>query len=259
MLLYHRITEKHPKKIIILHGLFGSSDNWQTIARELGSKNFSVAVLDLRNHGRSPHDVEFNYDVMADDVAETIRFMHFEGSILIGHSLGGKTAMNLAFRYPSLISGLIVVDIAPGAYHQRHQFILQALNSINFKEVHSRNCVEEKLKETITDESVRQWLMKSLYRIEDNRFSWRFNLESITKNIEEVGRATIPEKLCIIPALFLRGEFSDYIQEKDENEIRTYFKNSYVVTIPGSGHWLHAEKPELFLEQVLNFAGNLIR
>ncbi len=237
--------------LVILHGLFGSADNWFSIAREL-EKSFTLYLVDQRNHGDSPHGDEWNYKVMVEDLKELLDQEGLEKVFLMGHSMGGKTAMNFALQYPERVEKLIVADIAPRYYQVHHQIILKGLNAIDLKTIKSRKEADDILAQYVPELGIRQFLLKSLGRDSDG-FVWKINLPVITKNIEEVGKALEEGNLYDGPTLFLAGENSDYIQQSDLAEMGEFFPNYEVEFISGAGHWLHAEQPELVIEEVLKF------
>ena len=239
---------------VILHGLFGSLDNWQTIARKL-SENFEVYIVDQRNHGQSPHSEIWNYQVMANDLYEFFQDNRISNAILLGHSMGGKTAMHFALEHCELLNKLIVVDIAPKSYPVHHDKILEGLLAIDLENVSSRKEVEEQLSLYILDPGTKQFLMKNLYwkDLEAKKLAWRFNLDVINRHIEIVGKTTIEGKTCHVPTLFVRGEKSNYILEADMEPAKSIFPNSKLIIIPNAGHWVHAEQPQLFLETIIAF------
>ncbi|GAA0891731.1 alpha/beta fold hydrolase [Fulvivirga kasyanovii] len=251
MKLYHReIGEGKP--LIILHGLFGSSDNWMSIAKELEG-HFKMYLVDQRNHGQSPHSDEFNYAAMASDLNEFIEEHGIENPSILGHSMGGKTAMNFAINHADKWDKLIVVDIAPRAYPVHHDTILKGLKSIDVDNLKSRGEADKQLAEYIKDMGTRQFLLKNLARKSDGGFEWKINLPVIDKNIEAMGEG-IEEQLAIEKdVLFIRGEKSDYIQDKDNILIVQLFPNSEVKTVKNAGHWVHAEQPKALLEMVTEF------
>jgi len=251
MILFCRNYGTQPQTLIVLHGLFGQSDNWTSLARRW-SEMFAVITPDQRNHGQSPHSDEFNYDLMADDLKNTADALGLESFSLLGHSMGGKTAMLFAQKYPQYLKKLIVADIAPRYYAPHHAEIIAALKSLNIKNIKDRQTADIELAKTIKEPSTRQFLLKNLYRKEDNTFDWRFNLTAIANNIHEVG-AALPQSPVYIDTLFLRGERSNYIQNNDEALIKLNFPNSEIQTIPHAGHWLHAEQPLTFSDAVLRF------
>ena len=253
------------KPIIILHGLLGMLDNWQTIGKVLSETN-TVFLADARNHGHSPHSDIFNYDVMADDINEFMEDEKIDEAILMGHSMGGKTVMKFAQKYPEKVEKFIVVDIAPKYYPVHHDAIFEALLAVNFTFVKSRKDAEEILAKYITENYVRQFLLKNLYWLphpqplsngegsesSHNQLAWRFNLETIYKNLENIGEA-MDEKTIEKSALFLRSEKSNYILDDDFEMLKKKFPQSEIKTIPNTGHWIHSEQPELFVKAVVEF------
>lgn len=235
------------KPIVILHGLFGMSDNWVSFASRFQDA-FEVHILDLRNHGQSPHSDEFNYDFMALDVVQYCKQNRLENSILVGHSMGGKLAMHIAMLYPGFIEKLIVIDMAPRYYAPHHTHIIEALENLNLQVLQSRNEALEKL--MIDDESTKQFLLKNLYRTHNEKsvFAWRFNLKSIKQNIAEIGRNfeySEEQKLNTknFKTLFIKGSKSSYINEDDLISIPELFYGAKVIEVKDAGHWVHADKP----------------
>jgi pimeloyl-ACP methyl ester carboxylesterase len=251
-MLYSKI-EGEGKPLIILHGFLGMSDNWKTLGTQFAEQGFQVHMLDLRNHGRSFHSDEFNYDVMANDILNYCQFYQLEKIDIIGHSMGGKVAMFLATNHHNLIDNLIVADIGPRYYRPHHQDILEGLNAVDFLLKPERSEVDEILKKYIPDFGTRQFLMKSLYWKEPGQLAFRFNLEVFNKEIEQVGIALSEEAHFDKPTLFIRGGNSRYILEADFPAIKNQFPKAEFETIPNAGHWLHAENPKLFFEIVMNF------
>ena len=243
------------KPLLILHGLFGMGDNWATLARSYAEKGFSVYVPDLRNHGRSPHDNGFSYDLMAQDIYEFIIRQELQKVSVIGHSMGGKVAMYFAAKFPEMIDKLIVVDIGPKYYPPHHQSVMAAIHSVHPENISNRKEAEAIMRNALKEESTIQFLLKNLYWNEKEVLAWRFNVEAIEKNIEEVGKA-LPETFRInVQTLFVSGARSGYIQQADEAGIRKQFSEVSFVSIPDAGHWVHAENPEAFFQNTLEFLG----
>lgn len=251
-MLYSKI-EGSGKPLLILHGFLGMSDNWKTMAMQFAADGFEVHLLDLRNHGRSFHSEEFSYEVMAQDVYEYCIANNLEKVNILGHSMGGKTAMLFSVTHPELVEKLIVADIGPKFYPQHHQTILAGLNAVDFTKKPSRNEVEEILSRYVTDFGTRQFLMKSLYWQEPGQLAFRFNLSVFNKNIEEIGKALQENVVFNKPTLFIRGENSNYILDEDFDYIKNHFPDSRIETINNAGHWLHAENPRLFYEITSSF------
>jgi esterase len=251
-LAYRKYGEGQP--LLILHGLFGQSDNWNTLAKRFGDQGYEVYILDQRNHGLSPHSDVFTYDAMADDIQEFIGTNNLQNPILLGHSMGGKIAMFYALKYDGVLDKLIVVDMSPRAYEPHHEVVLEALNAVDFSKTHTRKETEAILSQYIDDFGTKQFLLKNIYW-EDNaasKMNWRFNLEIITKNYNQILVAA-PNQTSNVNTLFLRGEKSNYITEIDLPEIKQRFPNYKLQTIANAGHWLHAEQPESFFNDVMSF------
>jgi esterase len=251
-MLYSKI-EGSGKPLLILHGFLGMSDNWKTLGVQFASAGFQVHLLDLRNHGRSFHSEEFSYEIMAQDIFEYCTENGLENIDVIGHSMGGKTAMLLATSHPNLVDKLVVADIGPKFYAPHHQDILAGLNEVDFSNKPSRNEVEELLKHQIPDFGTRQFLMKSLYWQEPGQLAFRFNLNVFNKKIDEIGKALQSDLIFEKPTLFIRGGNSNYIQDVDFENIKKHFPSSSFETIPNVGHWLHAENPVMFYELASDF------
>jgi len=242
--------------VLILHGLFGLSDNWMTISKSFAAEGFAVYGIDLRNHGRSPHSDEMNYPLMAEDILEFMNDHDLAQCDLIGHSMGGKTAMFFAAAHPDRIRKLIVVDIAPRAYPPHHDSIIAVLESFRTEDLASRKEAEGFLRAGLQDEATIQFLLKNLYWNEQNKLAWRFNLNGIKNHISETGAALPNENSIQVPTLFIRGENSGYINPQDESDILKRFSNARIVTVAGAGHWVHAEKPAEFLRVAGEFLKN---
>lgn len=238
--------------LLILHGFLGSGDNWITLGRRF-SEFFEVHLVDIRNHGRSFHDDEMDLEVMYKDVLNYCQFHKLEQINLIGHSMGGKVAMHLAVHHPKLVTKLIVVDIAPKAYKRRHDFILEALEAVDFSKQKTRKEVEDVIAQFIEKESYRQFLMKAVYRKTKETLGFRFNLAVFIENYGNIIE-TLPTYSQFEGAtLFIKGSLSNYILTSDLPLIEAHFPNSKLVTIEDAGHWLHAEKPEEFFTISLQF------
>jgi pimeloyl-ACP methyl ester carboxylesterase len=238
--------------VLILHGYFGMSDNWKTLGNQF-SEHYEVHLIDQRNHGRSFHEDTFNYEVLVEDLYSYIQEHQLAKVYLIGHSMGGKTAMLFAVTYPELVEKLIVVDISPRAYQPHHNAILAGLNSIDFSVDNSRGKVDKKLANLIPELGVRQFLLKNVYWKEKGQLAFRFNLASLTENNSEVGAALPAFTVFENQTLFLKGQNSDYITANEAATIAAHFINSKIIEIKNAGHWLHAENPAQFYEEVCSF------
>ena len=253
--------------IVIVHGLYGSSDNWLTVAKKLSS-NYKVYMIDQRNHGRSPNSEEHSYEAMKNDLAEFFDQQKIEKAILMGHSMGGKTAMCFAADYPERIEKLIVVDIAPKDYfllndesqYYLHNNILRAMLELDFSRIESRKQVEDFLNERIDSIQIVQFLLKNVHRNKENHhYEWRLNVPVLYDNLDEIIKGVnahwFDDRLPITnyPVLFIKGANSNYILPEDYTSIRRIYPKSQIDIIPDAGHWLHAEQPKLFMDAVLNF------
>jgi esterase len=241
--------------LIVLHGLLGSSDNWRLISTTLG-ESFRVFALDQRNHGHSPHSPEMNYPLMAADLGVFMEEAHLVQAHVLGHSMGGKTAMQFALQFPDRVRKLIIVDIAPRAYSPHHQVILTALLALDPARYQTRKQVEEALAPAIPDLAVRQFLLKNLARDSYGRFFWRPGLSEINQNYPQLCAAISSDRPYEKPALFIRGERSDYLQGHDASTIQRLFPFARIRTIAGAGHLVHAENPADFIHVVLQFLEN---
>lgn len=247
-------TQKRGKgePLLILHGLFGSGDNWRTLSKRFGH-SFEVHVLDLRNHGRSPHLPEMSYRAMSEDVMEYMDVHRLDRANILGHSMGGKVAMTCAFMYPDALRRLVVADIAPRSYQAEHTDILAALKVVSPAEIESREEAAEILAEYIPTRRVRQFLLKNLHRLPSDGFEWRMNVPVIEKAYDDLrswpsfGSATFPE-----PALLIWGTKSSYVTDEDRDAFLVPFPLARFESID-AGHWLHAEAPEEFFQLVNRF------
>lgn len=233
--------------VVILHGLLGSSSNWRSISRRLAAHR-RVIALDLPNHGASPHVERMSYPDMAADVRAFLDAQAIDKALVIGHSMGGKTAMRLALDAPQRIERLVVVDIAPGVSHHEHLPWLRAMASLDLARVTRRADADAMLAHAIPDAALRAFLLQNLVSTAAG-FAWRINLQGIEKSLPALLDFPLPAPLQPFtgPALFLRGAASDYVRSEDEGRIRALFPGAEIVTIPGAGHWVHAEQPERFL------------
>ena len=238
--------------LIIIHGLLGSLDNWQSIAKYLGQK-YQVITLDMRNHGRSEHEEVFTYDAMVQDVVDTMQYMSISKASFIGHSMGGKIVMYMALYHPEMVEKLIVADIAPINYAAHHDDVFNALNAVPIESIENRSDAENIIAQHVKENDVVQFLMKGLYRKEDNTFGWRFNISIIEKSYANILSFDINNEVFEGETLFIRGELSKYIQNKDWEHIHELYPRAKLETIVGAGHWLHADNPAEFYQTVSKF------
>ncbi len=247
-LFFRKMGDGQP--LIILHGLFGSSDNWLTIGKSL-SENFSVYLVDQRNHGQSFHDKTHDFEVMAKDLLNFMEENGIEQPYIVGHSMGGKVAMQFAMTYPDRVKKLVIVDISPRGYKVHHEKILEGLKSIPLSSLESRKQADDLLSEFVPENTERQFLLKNLSR-SDGGFEWKINLPVLDSNIEKIV-AEISGLPFSEPTLFIKGETSNYIRDIDLPLISKLFPNSEVATVKSAGHWVHAEQPDIFLGLLKNF------
>lgn len=237
--------------IIILHGLFGMLDNWQTIGKQL-AQDYRVILVDQRNHGKSFHSEEFSYDLLADDLKALMVELELSTVHIIGHSMGGKTAMSFAAKYPDMIDSLIVVDIAPKPYEGGHEQLFEAILAIDIEAISSRKEVDEQLKLSIPDNGVRLFLMKNLTRKPEKTYQWKANFTVLRQEYTQLMDFSI-SGIHVVPSLFIRGQKSNYILEEDEELIYDLFPLAVIEDIEDAGHWIHAEQPQLFLDLVTDY------
>lgn len=238
--------------LIILHGLFGNQGNWGQHAKLLAN-TFAVYGFDHRNHGRSEWEDGMGYAEMAADVRQTMRLHGIESAHFIGHSMGGKTAMQVALTWPALVRKLVVVDIAPVAYDSHHDHIFEGLKELNLDLIDSRQDADEILTEHVQEKGVRDFLLANLMKDEEGNFSWRMNLDAIQKGYDQLLAGLDAETPFTGDVLFIKGAQSDYILKKYEKDIFRLFPNAQVQEIQDAGHWLHSQQPELFQSMVYKF------
>jgi esterase len=258
-LFYKVIGEGQP--LFILHGLFGQSDNWNSIGKKIAEQGFQVFLVDLRNHGNSPHSDVWNYDVMSADILELIddtAAVEGEKIILLGHSMGGKVAMQFAINHPDSVAKLIVADMGVKYRVPDNQDVLNALNSIDLSALKSRKEAGVELQKYLHNEGLVQFLLKNLYWKKDafgneSELAWKFNWDAMAGQLEEVSKAIKTDTPCLVETLFIRGGNSNYVLDSDVDALQLIFPKSQLVTVEGAGHWLHADKPHDFLEKIIAF------
>lgn len=236
--------------IVIIHGLFGMLDNWMSIARRL-SDHHQVLLIDVRNHGKSFHDEEMNYKLMAEDIVRLLSTLSTEKVHLVGHSMGGKIAMQVAHDHADILKSTTVIDIAPRQYPKVHDHIFDAIQSIDLSSINSRKEADQRLSEFISHLDVRQFLLKNLNRIEYG-YAWKANFKAIQNNYEHIASPPLFTHLVDIPILFIKGSMSAYISPQDEKVITSWFSRCSLVEV-AAGHWVHAEKPHDVLELLTSF------
>lgn len=256
MKILHSLIQGKGPDLLILHGFLGMLDNWKTIGNRLAEDGFRVHLIDQRNHGNSFQSTEFNYRVMAEDLLQYAHHHGLEKFILLGHSMGGKTAMQFAFAHPDKVAKLVVADIAPKEYPPHHSEILRALSTLPLDELQSRADADRHLARFIPEAGVRQFLLKNLYRKPDQHFGLKCHIEVLAKSEEAIGEHFKTDATYTGPVLFLKGALSGYITDEDELSIHRYFPAAQIQTVSQAGHWLHAENPDEFYQYLLAFAKN---
>ena len=253
MKLFARTYGTDGPPLVILHGLLGASGNWHTLSRNVFSEQFRVFALDQRNHGRSPHAAPHTYDAMAADLVAFLDRHGLASAHVLGHSMGGKTAMEAALAYPDRIDRLVVADIAPKAYPPHHQGLLDALDAIDPTAYQTRDAIDEDLARDVPSWPIRQFLLKNLTHDPDTGYRWQMNLDAIRAGYEAVAAALPGGRTFAGPTRFVRGGASDYVQPDDLPAIRALFPEAEVITLEGAGHWVHAEAPRAFGQVVMEF------
>ncbi len=251
--LLHSKILGNGESLIILHGFLGMSDNWKTLGSKYAEEGYEVHLVDQRNHGKSFHSEDFNYDFLSSDLYTYIKHHNITKTNIIGHSMGGKTAMQFACDHPGVTKSLLVADIAPKYYPPHHNEIINGLNALNFDEITSRSEADVALAKHITNYGTRQFLLKNLFWVEKGRLDFRFNLNVLSTKMEEIGENISAIAKYEGPSLFLKGDKSEYVVEADLPEIKRHFPAAELDTIQNAGHWLHAENPKQFLEKSMRF------
>jgi len=238
--------------LVVIHGLLGSSSNWSTTSELLG-RRLQVFAVDLRNHGNTPHSNEFSFDSMAEDLKYFMESQNLRQAMILGHSLGGRVAMEFADRYPEMVSKLIVVDVAPKAYPPIHNEMIDAMLALDLGMYESAKEVVVALAAAVPSIQVRNFLTKNISRLSNGRLCWKVNLQAIRDNIDILGCSTNFKNSYLKPVLFIRGELSDYVLEEDESTIWSEYPHAQIAPIAGAGHWVHIDAKERFIETVLKF------
>ena len=252
MILYSKILGDSKKHILILHGFLGSGDNWKSVGRKLNPLGYTIHLIDQRNHGRSFHSEKFDYDIMCEDLFNYIKYYNINNAILIGHSMGGKTAMNFSLNHPKLVSKLIVLDTSPREYPVLHQNIIDSLKEIDLSIFTNRKEIDIELRKSVTQQGLRNFLTKNIYRMNDGNLNFRFNLQSLSQNIDKIGQKIESNTKFSSEVIFIKCETSDYINESDKVMINNLFPNAKFYKIPNAGHWLHVDNPIDFISILLS-------
>lgn len=238
--------------LVVLHGVFGSSDNLFTVCRAIGEAGFEVYMLDARNHGQSEWDESFSYEEMAKDLDQFLVEQGLDKPLLLGHSMGGKTVLYYSQQYTNF-SGLVLVDIAARGYKRHHEHIIAGLQAIDPRAIASRKEAEEIFSQYVSDAGERQFLLKNLYRPEEGGFAWRINVPVLAENAGEVVASIALERTVEEPLLLMRGGDSKYVRDEDFEAIKAFYPRAELVTVPGANHWVHATQPQAFVTETLRF------
>jgi len=253
--------------LVILHGLYGSSDNWVTIAKSL-SHIFTVFLPDQRNHGQSPHSEIHDYTSMRDDLFELVNDLNLKKFYLAGHSMGGKTAISFALKWPEMLNGLLIADISPFtnesigiSTYSQHYEILNAIISFDLKKVSSRSDADNYLLDKIPSEKVRGLILKNLQRTSDNSFTWKLNASSLLKNLDKIMegvecKTDFSQQVTGFPVIFLKGGNSDYIPVNDFKKIQIVFPAAEIIEVPGAGHWIQVDRPDEVVKNLKKLSGD---
>ena len=263
MKLFFRATGKgYP--VLILHGLYGSSDNWVSIARRLGIY-YRVILVDQRNHGNSPHAHTHTYTDMANDLFEVVRELGVEQFHLVGHSMGGRVAMQFQTLYPNCVKSMVIVDVSPWSYlgtdswfrtsFAEHKSIIRGLKGLPLQQIKSRQEADRLLSESISSEKLRQFLFKNLRRNADGGFYWAINLPVLENSLEDIllGVDVDARMVQSLNVLFIKGGNSVYIPKERIPELTELYPRAQAVTIEEAGHWVHAEQPDALVDEILAF------
>ena len=246
---YQRTGQGHP--LVIMHGLFGTLENWGSHIKNLSAK-FDVIAVDLRNHGRSPHTAEMSYPLMAEDIKQLLDDLELNNVHLLGHSMGGKVAMQLALSHSEKVAKLMVADIAPIEYPAHHEQVFAGLFHVDLNQLRSRSDADKQLQAFIPEAGIRAFLLKNLYRNKEGQFAWRMNLSALRDQYHEIASAPQGPQFNG-PTRFIKGGLSNYIKSEHTDAVKALFPQADLRVIADAGHWLHAEKPALFLRQVEQF------
>ena len=251
MILHHKIFGKG-EPLIILHGLFGMLDNWRSIAKVL-EENYQCILVDLRNHGKSPKADDISYSLMAEDVFQLMDSMHIDTAFVMGHSMGGKVAMQMALMQPERVRKLIVVDISPGPYPHHHHNELSAIAAVDPAKITERDDAEEIFRSYLDDEGTIQFLMKNLSRQPEGVYEWKANMPVLIDHYDNLMKAIESSASFQGPVLFIKGARSTSVKDQDLPLIRTLFPHAELISIDDAGQWVHADKPAARIDSVLTF------
>ena len=252
-ILHSNLIGDSDRHLFIIHGFLGMGDNWKSHAKKISENNYTVHLIDLRNHGRSFWDNGFSFEIMVDDIQNYAFFHKIEKFSLLGHSMGGNVTMLFAQKFPEILEKIIIVDIIPKKYKPHHQNIMDSLKSIDFKSKKSRKEVDDHMSNYIEDERVRQFLLKNLYWIDKDSLGLKINIDVLYDFKDKLSLELQDSFNYQRPTMFLYGDSSPYVENSDLSLIKLYFSNVEIIKVPQAGHWVHADNPSFFLDRVINF------
>ena len=251
----HYEVQGDGRPLIILHGFLGSSENWRALRKRFASK-YKVFSVDQRNHGSSPHSSTMNYRIMTEDLREFLSEHGLSQIFLLGHSMGGKVAMQFASESPEPLEKLVIVDIAPKAYPPAHRLLLQAMQNLELHGLKTYGEAEAALSATISEASLRKFVVKNLTRDRNGAFQWRIGLDSLAANYDQLIKAPAMLNNFDKPTCFIRGGLSRFIDDQDLAAIRKYFPLAKFHTVSNAGHWVHIDAPDEFYRIVDEYLGS---
>ena len=249
MLLNSKIIGSGNHVLIVLHGFLGMLDNWKSFAKRMNQNKYQIHLVDQRNHGKSFHSNLFNYEILAVDLKNYIDHYNIKKFSLIGHSMGGKTAMMFSSMYPQLIKKLIIVDILPVFYSNDYDKIIDSLKSLDLKKLVSRVNIDKALESEFKEPAFRAFLLKNLYRVNKDELAFKIDLDIISNNLNEVEKSLPPDLYFSGKTLFIKGQKSDYINKINSSFLKKVFPDHKIVEVQKAGHWVHAENLEGFVNE----------
>ena len=252
-ILHSNLIGDSNRHLFIIHGFLGMGDNWKSHAKRISDNNYTIHLIDLRNHGRSFWSDEFTFDIMVDDILNYANFHKIEKFSLLGHSMGGNVSMLFAQKYSDLLEKIIIVDIIPKKYKPHHNNIMDSLKSIDFNSKKSRKEVDNHMSNYIEDERIRQFLLKNLYWVDQDNLGLKINIDVLYEFKDKLSLELQDNFNFQKPTMFMYGDLSTYVKDSDLPIIKSYFTNSEIIKVPNSGHWVHADNPSFFLGKVINF------
>ena len=252
-ILHSNLIGDSDRHLFIIHGFLGMGDNWKSHAKKISENNYTVHLIDLRNHGRSFWDSKFSFEIMVDDIQNYALFHKIKKFSLLGHSMGGNVSMLFAQELPDLLEKIIIVDIIPKKYKPYHNNVMDSLKSIDFKIKKSRKEVDYHMSNYIDDERIRQFLLKNLYWIDKDSLGLKINIDVLYEFKDKLSLELQDNLNYQKPTMFLYGDSSPYVKKSDLPLLKLYFTNVEIFKVPQAGHWVHADNPSFFLDRVINF------